>query len=67
MKATWQYFEVAEIKDGFVYAYAKGFSTIDAARENVAQRNAGNWIINKVEGYYRKNGMTKRISTVEVS
>lgn len=66
MKATAQYFEVAEVKGGFVYAYCKGFDNIGAAEENIAQRTDGIWIINKIEGYYKKNGMFKRLSTTEV-
>ena len=67
MKATTQYYEVAELKDGFVYAYCRGFDTIEAAAENISQRSTGNWIINKIEGFYKKNGMFKRLSTTEVN
>jgi len=67
MTKTVQYFEVAEIKGGFVYAYIKGFQTEDEARENINSRTSGNWIINKVEGYYRKNGMFKRSNTSQVT
>ena len=63
MTKTVHYFEVAEVKNGFVYAYIKGYPTIEAARSNIAGRTGGTWIVNRVEGYYKKNGMFKRSNT----
>ena len=63
MGKTVQYFEVAEVKNGFVYAYIKGFPTIEEARANIATRTVGTWLINRVEGYHKKNGMFKRSNT----
>ena len=65
-KKTVHYFEVAEVKDGFLYAYIKGFPTETEARANVATRAAGNWIVNKIEGYYKTNGAFKRTNCTTI-
>jgi hypothetical protein len=63
-KCPMHFYQVAELKGGMVYAYIKAFPTEAEARENIKTRTAGEWIVNRVEGYYRTNGMFKRTGCV---